>query len=84
MPAIRSSIALGTAFAKTRRMARPAFIVFIAFAIAACVGDSNPANDAGNDSSVTDAAPPDVAVEAAPGTCVFGTSHFDDGCKFGP
>jgi hypothetical protein len=66
-------------------MARPAFIIFAAFALAACVGDSSQPTDGGSDVTTSDAAP-DTSADAAPpiGTCVFGTSHFDDGCKFGP
>jgi hypothetical protein len=67
-------------------MARsPFIIVVVVFALGACVGDSNPSNDAGgNDVVTTSDAGPDVATDAPIGTCVFGTSHFDDGCKFGP
>jgi len=61
-------------------------VSIFAFAAAACVGDNGqPGGDAGNDAALDagDAATPDAA-EAGPGTCVFGTSHFGDGCKFQP
>jgi len=54
-------------------------IIVVAALVVACVGDSNQPNDGGNDVTT-----PDAAIDAPPGTCVFGTSHFDDGCKFGP
>lgn len=67
-------------------MARRLSIILVAtLALCACVGDSTQPIDAGNDASINDAvAPPDGAVEAAPGACIFGTSHFGDGCKFQP
>lgn len=66
-------------------MARRAFFILAAFALGACVGDSNPSNDAGGgDVNVTDAGPDVSSSDAPAGPCVFGTSHFDDGCKFGP
>lgn len=55
----------------------------MAFALGACVGDSNQPNDGGSDVTAPDAGP-DVTQDAPIGTCVFGASHFDDGCKFGP
>ena len=62
---------------------RLAFILF-AFALCACVGDSNQPVDAGGDATTSDAGSDVTAPDAPIGTCVFGTSHFDDGCKFGP
>src|SRR5438105_2496953 len=80
----------GTTFALGARMAlRPNHVVaVIALALCACVGDNGQPTDAGNDAltdASTDVGPqPDAKTEAGPTTCVFGTSHFDDGCKFGP
>jgi hypothetical protein len=71
-------------------MARSAFIILVAaFALTACVGDGGQPNDAGGNGDVTttttDGAAPDASSpDTGPGNCVFGTSHFDDGCKFGP
>src|SRR5437762_357712 len=62
-------------------MALRAYIILVAALAVACVGDSNQTGDAGNDAAV-DAAP-DVKSDAGPTTCVFGTSHFDDGCTLG-
>ena len=57
-------------------------IILVAALVVACVGDSNVPTDGGSDATADAAV--DVKVDAPPGTCVFGTSHFDDGCKFGP
>jgi len=64
-------------------MALRPFIIIVAALAVGCVGDSNQPNDAGSDVTTSDAAP-DTSADSPPGTCVFGTSHFDDGCKFGP
>jgi hypothetical protein len=62
---------------------RLSIILIATFALCACVGDSNQPNDGGGDVTVNDASP-DVKTDAGPTTCVFGTSHFGDGCKFQP
>ena len=75
----------GTAFALRTGMARRAFIILVTLATSACVGDGNQPNDAGGDDATPLDGGSDAKPDAAPnGTCVFGTSHFDDGCKFGP
>jgi hypothetical protein len=52
------------------------------------VSDASVSDGSGSDGSVFDGSAPDAPVDAktdAPkGTCVFGTSQFDDGCTFGP
>jgi hypothetical protein len=55
-------------------------LVLLAAWLAGCVGDSSSVPDAGDGGSNDAMNQPD----ATNGTCVFGTSHFGDGCKFGP
>ena len=63
---------------------RLSIILVATFALCACVGDSSQPNDGGGDVTTNDAAPDVTQGDAGPGTCVFGTSHFGDGCKFQP
>lgn len=59
-----------------------AVVVAIAMVLASgCVSDTSSNPDGGG----PDAASPDGNNGDAGGApCVFGTSHFGDGCKFGP
>jgi hypothetical protein len=59
----------------------------IAFALMllACTDSSASGDAAPSDGSTNDGGSiADGGYEAAPGQCIFGKSHFNDGCKFGP
>ena len=53
--------------------------MLVAAMVLGCVGgDDSSTSDAGGKDGGTDAITGDA------GHCVFGTSHFGDGCEFGP